>query len=319
MIIFVIAVSVVFLIAALFWHRFFAKREMKLLDALQNMIDRANDDDFKRTEISETRFSLLENSMKRYLEDSRIDSESQKKQKNSIQELISDIAHQTLTPVSNLKLYTQLLVESEKDTEKRGVEEKELVDTIYEQTDKLDFLMQSLVKLSRMETGIIAVKPQESSLSGLLQGVISEYREKAREKNIVLETEDTGLTAFFDKRWTGEALGNLIDNALKYTAPGGHVFLSVQKYSFFVRIDVADDGTGIAQEEIPKIFTRFYRSFSSADIPGVGIGLYLVREIIEAQRGYLKVKSMEGEGSVFSVFLPLSGTGAKRTEILSEM
>lgn len=311
MMIYVIGVPAVFLAAALFWYYFFAKREKKLLDVLQNMIDRANEDDFKRTDISETKFSLLENSMKRYLEDSRVDRESQKKQKNSIQELISDIAHQTLTPVSNLKLYTQLLVESENNTEKRGEEEKELVDTICEQTDKLDFLIQSLVKLSRMETGIIAVKPRKSSISELLQGAVSEYRQKAQDRDIELETEETDLTAFFDKKWTGEALGNLIDNALKYTAPGGHVGLSVQKYSFFVRIDVADNGAGIEQEEIPKIFSRFYRSFSSADIPGVGIGLYLAREIIEAQRGYLKVESMKGVGSVFSVFLPVSGVSNK--------
>lgn len=110
--------------------------------------------------------------------------------------------------------------------------------------------------------------------------------------------------AVYDLKWTMEAVGNIIDNAFKYTPAGGNVTVSVQQYSFFVRIDISDTGIGIAEEEIPKVFTRFYRSFDVADMPGVGIGLYLARYIVEAQKGYIKVFSEKGRGSTFSVFLP---------------
>ena len=174
-----------------------------------------------------------------------------------------------------------------------------------EQTEKLDFLIQSLVKLSRMESGIIAVHPQQGSIGGLLEELRRKYGAAAKEKNIAFTVSPADLQAVFDWKWTAEAIGNIVDNAVKYSPGGGSITMTAEQYSFFVRIDIADEGIGIAAEEIPKIFTRFYRSISVAEQPGVGIGLYLAREIIRAQKGYLKVKSEKGKGSVFSVFLPV--------------
>ena len=215
-----------------------------------------------------------------------------------IQKLISDIAHQTLTPISNLKIYGEILSES-------NHENQEEIDTILEQTEKLDFLIQSLVKLSRMESGIIAVHPEKVGIRQLLEDIRQQFAAKAREKNITLSVCDTDLYVICDLKWTAEALGNIVDNAIKYTLGGGTVQMKVEKYSSFVKVDVIDDGIGIKKEEIPKIFGRFYRSLSVADQPGVGVGLFLAREIIQAQKGYVKVKSEIGKGSTFSVFLPV--------------
>ena len=133
------------------------------------------------------------------------------------------------------------------------------------------------------------------------------------QKNYAGRVEDKGLdftvlrteeVAVFDAKWTCEAIGNIVDNAVKYTPPGGRLSIDVERYSFFVRIDISDTGIGISEDEIPKIFSRFYRSFDVADMPGVGIGLYLARYIVEQQKGYIKVASVKGKGSVFSVFLP---------------
>lgn len=172
--------------------------------------------------------------------------------------------------------------------------------------EKLDFLIQSLVRLSRMENGIIAVHPERTEVNELFERLKAEYGKRAEEKQVSLRFEKTCLRAAFDLKWTAEALGNILDNGIKYTANGGNITVCAQEYSFFVRIDVADDGIGIDEEEIPKIFSRFYRSFSVSDRPGVGIGLYLSREIVQAQKGYIKVSSKAGEGTVFSVFLPVS-------------
>ncbi len=251
-----------------------------------------------RKEISEEKLSAVENSLKRYLDDSLLENENQKQQKKLIQSLISDISHQTLTPVSNLKIYTELLKETEPDNE--------IVDTIMEQTDKLDFLIRSLVKLSRLESDIIKVSPKRTPLQDLLLKMKQTYMASAQEKGISFNIQDSTLVADFDLKWTEEALGNIIDNAIKYTESGKNITVSTEKYSFFVRIDVKDEGIGITEEEIPKIFSRFYRSYSVSNIKGVGIGLYLAREIIKSEDGYIKVKSNPGEGSTFSVFLPVN-------------
>ena len=291
-------------IGCLFYYN---RKETRLFSRLQHMLDDARDGTYQISQISEETISQFENSFKRYLDDSQLTKEKQKEQKEMIQQLISDIAHQTLTPVSNLKLYGELLKESCEQVlpdEKGTLPDEELIDTIIDETQKLDFLVQSLVKLSRMENGIISVHPKETSLTTLLDTVEKNYKNKAEQKNITLFVEKTANAAVFDLKWTIEAVGNIVDNAIKYTPSGGAISITVQRYSFFVRIDITDNGIGIAEEEIPKIFSRFYRSFEVSDLPGVGIGLYLARFIVEQQKGYIKVKSQKGKGSVFSVFLP---------------
>lgn len=277
---------------------YFLSERKRLLNRLQQMLDCAIDGELERTEISEEKYSALENSMKQYLDSNFLARKNQQEQKEVIQKLISDIAHQTLIPISNLKIYGEILSES-------NHENQEEIDTILEQTEKLDFLIQSLVKLSRMESGIIAVHREKVSIRQLLEEIRQQFATKAREKNITLSVCDTDLYAICDSKWTVEAIGNIVDNAIKYTLGGGTVQMKVEKYSSFVKVDVIDDGIGIEKEEIPKIFGRFYRSLSVADQPGVGVGLFLAREIIQAQKGYVKVKSEIGKGSTFSVFLPV--------------
>ena len=294
-----------FLLTGLFWYFFFRRREKKLLDRLQELIDTAaaggqvSDDiaPLPRTEISESRFSLLENSLKRYLAESTLSATIPTKQKETIQSLISDIAHQTLTPISNLKLYSELLMEHS------GGQEEEIF-TIHEQAEKLDFLIRSLVMLSRMENGILNIHAQSGYVKELLDTVNREYAPLAAAKHISWFCIcDPSLLALFDLKWTAEALGNIADNAIKYTQEGGRITITAEKYTFFVRIDIADSGMGIPEEEQSRIFARFYRSPAVSDRPGVGIGLYLARQIVQAQKGYIKVRSVPGEGSVFSVFL----------------
>lgn len=287
------------LFAGAILHFYYEKREKKLLSRLQKMVDDAISGRYQVSGHSESQMSLLENSFKRYLDNSVITEDAQKEQKEMIQKLISDIAHQTLTPISNLKLYAGLLQENyPKDA---------LAETVSEESEKLDFLIQSLVKLSRMENGIIQVYPEKTPVRELLLSIQKHYRREAGQKEIKLVTEDTDALAMFDLKWTVEAVGNIVDNAIKYTPAGGKIGIQVQTYSLFVRIDISDTGIGIAEEEIPRIFSRFYRSFEVTDLPGVGIGLYLARFIIQEQKGYIKVTSQKGKGSVFSVFLPCAG------------
>lgn len=294
---YIICAAVSVAVTGYLWHRYFAGKEKALLHRLEQMLADAQKGSFCIREISETELSATENEFQHFLEDRCRSEEVQRQQKNLVQELISDIAHQTLTPVSNLKIYSELLKEADTG-------HAQLVDTMVQQTEQLDFLIQSLVKLSRMEQGMIRVHPVLSSVAELLDGIKRDYGPKAEAKGICLTVAQTAAQAVFDQKWTAEAVGNLVDNAVKYTGEGGQVQIRVEPYSFFVRMDVQDNGIGISEEEIPRIFGRFYRSMDAWDYPGAGIGLFLAREMIQAQKGYIRVKSRYGKGSVFSVFLP---------------
>lgn len=140
-----------------------------------------------------------------------------------------------------------------------------------------------------------------------MEEVKEQYAARAQEKGIYLRVfseEAREVTACFDPKWTLEALDNLVDNAVKYTQTGG-ITVRVKPYELFICIEVADTGIGVAEEEQTKIFERFYRSMAVAHEQGVGIGLYLTREILRQQSGYIQLVSKLGEGAVFSMYLPV--------------
>ena len=172
------------------------------------------------------------------------------------------------------------------------------------QAEKLRFLIEALVKAGRLETGVIAVHAKPNSVATLVQDALLEAAPKAAAKGIFLSGTPADETACFDHKWTLEALGNLLDNAIKYTPAGGSVTVSVVPYELFCRIDVTDTGIGLSEEESSRVFARFYRTPAAQEAPGVGLGLYLAREIAAANGGYIKVSSHPGAGSTFSLFLP---------------
>ncbi len=270
-----------------------------ILKKLDQMIAMAIDGDFVETEYNETMLSRLETRMYQYLSLNRQNQREIAKERDRVQMLISDISHQTKTPVANMLLYTQLLQENI-SSNKQALE---FAQQIEQQTEKLRFLIQALVKTSQLENGIVAVVPKIHSVSELLEQL--SWPAEAAKKGIYcgIEGEIPKVTACFDQKWTLEALSNLIDNAVKYTPDGGSVLVSVTDNTTFVRIDVKDTGIGISEEDTARIFTRFYRARQVQSEPGIGLGLYLVREILQREGGYIKVSSTLGKGSVFSLFL----------------
>ena len=173
------------------------------------------------------------------------------------------------------------------------------------QTDKLDFLFQALIKTSRLESGAICLEKKDGLVYDTLAQAISGIVYSAEKKQIDVTIDcPEQLHVFHDRKWTAEALYNLLDNAVKYTEKGGAVTVSVKQWEMYVKIDVSDTGKGIAESRQASVFRRFYREEEVHDKPGVGIGLYLTREIIMRQGGYVKVVSEIGRGSTFSVFMP---------------
>ena len=304
-----IPVSVVFVLAAMVFLVILAAgaaavtyvRTARLLKRLDGMLDSAICHTFREQQFTETELSRLEAKMYRFISAEKTIGRQREEERNGVKSLVSDISHQTKLPVSNILLYTQLLREREElDGAVQGI-----LSQIENQAEKLAFLVSSLVKASRLENGIVEVRRKENSVKELLEGLDGAA---AKKKGISFTVgEVTDATALFDRKWTEEALGNMVDNAVKYTPEGGSVRISAKEYELFVRIDIADTGIGMDERETAEIFRRFYRSPAVSEEKGVGIGLYLAREIITREGGYIRVASKPGEGSVFSVFLPKCG------------
>lgn len=273
-------------------------RMRRLIRSLTKMLDDAIKGDFKETRFDESDMSYLESKLSEYLSRSVLSARQVEEEKDRIKSLISDISHQTKTPVSNLILYSELLAEEDLP-ESAG----EKVASIRSQSEKLKFLIDSLVKISRLENGIISLNIIETDLGSIISEVCSELRPKAEEKGIGLFFEDTDTKIKCDPKWTYEAFLNIVDNAVKYTDKG-EIRISVTDYEMYVKTDIKDTGTGIAESELQNIFGRFSRGENASRKEGVGIGLFLSREIVTGEGGYITVDSKIGEGSCFSVLLP---------------
>lgn len=297
----VLVIVVLCAVGAVLWNRYQTK---KTLDLIERMIDMAMEDSFAENSFDESRLSALETKFSHYLSASAVSARNVKKEKDKIKSLIADISHQTKTPIANLLLYCELLQEETLSETAQGY-----TDLLHGQAEKLRFLIDALVKLSRLENGILVLNPKEEEVQPMLQKICDEYVTKAEEKGLKLVLAESECRAFFDPKWTAEAVANLIDNAIKYTSQG-EITVSAKSYEMFTRIDIADTGIGISEEEQAKVFSRFYRADTSGQQDGVGIGLYLAREIVADEGGYIKVSSQVGKGSVFSVFL------LKQNEIL---
>lgn len=287
------------------WLRMGEKRMIeigtgKTLRRLDEMLTDAMNGTFEESRYDESELSRLESRWKQYFTTSKMSVEQTKKERESMKKLVSDISHQTRTPLSNILLYSELLAEqAEKE------EERELARQILTQTEKLEFLIQSLIKMSRLETDVLEVVPRVQNIAPLLSETVREMSAKASKKKITISCEDAKeIEAAFDLKWTKEALENILDNAIKYSPKESAVKIEVRKYEFYVCINVKDQGIGIREEEKAQIFHRFYRGRQVQQEDGAGIGLYLAREILQKENGYIKLTSKWGEGSCFGVYLP---------------
>lgn len=290
-----VALALVLAVAVVIWERWRTERTMR---RLEEMLTAAMEGSFSEETFNESRLSALESRLARYLAASSLSARNIKTQRDQISTLISDISHQTKTPVANLLLYTQLL--GEQPLTPQG---QDCVQAISSQAEKLQTLIEVLVKTSRLETGILALHPQPGEIGPMVERAAAQYAPKAAEKGLTLTVGKHAGQAVFDLKWTEEAVCNLLDNAIKYTPSGGSVSIAVRNFELFSTIEVSDTGPGISETEQAKIFSRFYRAPGAYQAEGVGIGLYLTRQIVAQQGGYVKVESTQGQGSKFSLYL----------------
>lgn len=228
------------------------------------------------------------------------------KAKNFLKGTISDISHQLKTPLSALVMYNEI-IESEIESD---MENKETLLAFTEKTaaalTRVEELIQALLKVTRLDAGAVVFEKQDYLLADVVSRAVEELwvRAEEEEKEIVLAGAKQ-MQVYCDQQWTSEAIGNLVKNALDYTDSGGKVLVSWEKHPEMTRLSVSDNGKGIEEEDLYHIFKRFYRSAKGKRTDqGVGLGLPLVKSIVEGQGGTVSVESRIGEGTVFTMMLP---------------
>lgn len=294
--------SVLFLLSTLLFFGavlFFCRREMLFLDACQ-ILDRFTKGDFSASlpqteEGAVYQFFTSVNQLATILQSKN---ETQEKAKEFLKNTISDISHQLKTPLAALSMYHEIISEEPANTS-----------TVIEYSRKtgqalsrMELLIQSMLKIARLDTGNIRFNKEPCLVTDLIARSVCDLttRARAEEKEILLDGPPEE-SLMCDAAWTGEALGNLIKNALDHTNAGGKIRILWEHGPAMVRITVSDDGAGIAPEDIHHIFKRFYRSRHSLDTPGIGLGLPLTKSIVEGQGGIISVRSRPGEGTSFTL------------------
>lgn len=224
--------------------------------------------------------------------------ETQQKEKEFLKSTISDISHQLKTPLAALTMYQEIIAG-----------EPENPDTVKEFSAKMGVslkrikqLIEAMLKITRLDAGGIVFDIQKNPVYEVVSHGINELKVRAKRENkkIILEG-DRDQTVPCDLEWTGEAIGNIVKNALDHTDSGGIVHIMWAQSPAMVRIQIKDNGSGILPEDIHHIFKRFYRSKKSLDTQGVGLGLPLAKAIVEGQKGVISVKSELDEGTAFTI------------------
>lgn len=289
--------TIVLVISFLFTIR---KTLSKEIIRLENIVEDAINEKLVVKTYDDTLLSSLEYKLYKYIKVSQNNKLSIEKERNQIHALVADISHQTKTPISNIVLFSQLILENEKIDDYS----RDILQDINLQSERLNFLIQSLIKMSRLESGIISPNKSETKLIDTITWAVKEVIVVAEDKSIDIHIDgDKNTTANYDGKWTKEAIVNILENAIKYSGEGKSIKINIISYELFNRIDITDNGIGIEESELNNVFKRFYRCKNSNQNEGIGLGLYLAREIIRVQGGFIKVSSKLNVGSTFSVFL----------------
>ncbi|MNB96670.1 Sensor protein SrrB [compost metagenome] len=283
------------------YNRMLQRQITGFMDTVDEMVDRAIHGQEPLTLFDETRLSSLEHKLLRYIEMGKANEHNLAAEKNMIKELISDISHQTKTPLASILLYSQLVAEAPD----LSPETRQLLQQIEAQSEKLEWLITSLIKLSRLESGMIQLQSEVRPVAATITSALSHLYTRAGNKSIIINIDCDPLTsARHDYKWTSEALFNLLENAVKYTEPGGSIRITAEGNEMFTRIEVADTGIGIPEDGLEHIFKRFYRGHNAGEYEGIGIGLFLAQKIISLQGGYITAASQPGQGSRLTIYLP---------------
>ncbi len=287
------------------YHSYSIKKTYRMIDQFLDCV--LEQEEIPYSQIKEGELSSLVHKIHRIQEVLGKQVEAAEEEKEQVKGLVSNITHQLKTPLANLSLYTQILMCQEADESQKA----EICQKIEKQIDKLDWMVNSLTKMVKLEQNVIIFECQDISIKKTILDAIDAIYGKAERKRIDLVAKPFKDCALYhNRKWTAEVFVNLLENAVKYTGDGGTIQIQVFPYEMYTEIQFIDNGRGIPKEEVAQVFKRFYRGKEVENIEGSGIGLYLSNLILEREKGYMTVKSVYGAGSCFSVYLKNAGKGA---------
>ena len=257
----------------------------------------------------ELMLSRIENQLVRIQEMLEGRRKEAEKSRDEIQKLISEVAHQMRTPLANIESYTCLLGNAVEDvlTGEKEMEQisGQYISSLEESEKKLHFLVDSFVKMARLEHHVIQIRKNECDLCRTIQNTFGQIQNRAEEKEIQFHIDmPERAVCSHDPNWLGEAIYNILDNAVKYSGQRGIVEVILAQNELYFKLQVRDHGIGIEEGEENLIFRRFYRGRRVTTQEGFGIGLYLAREIIHLHGGFLTAKRADF-GLIMEVNLPL--------------
>ena len=230
----------------------------------------------------------------------------QKEQERMHRDFVSMAAHELRNPLTAIKGFTRtLMLKADMLSDERRYEYLSMVN---EQSNRLAHLVEDLMRVSRIDAGRVTIEPRALDVAETLAGLLEQFRTKWSAREIVVTRPESLSPAFADPHKLEEILINLIDNAVKYSEAGSRVEVSIAADGADVKVSVRDHGEGIPAEEIPNLFQKFARiaSPSTSEIPGTGLGLYIVKGFVLAHGGRVWVDSSPGDGSTFSFTLPVA-------------
>ncbi len=245
---------------------------------------------------AEGELSILKNNLYKMMLLLRSQNETLQKDKVCLSESLADISHQLKTPLSAMTVMTDLL-KNETDAENRA----KFTGIIENQTEKMNWLVVTLLKISKLDAGTITLEKNTVQIQSVIQRALEPFRITADLRNILLDTSAVSDFAFTgDESWSAEAIGNIVKNCLEHMQDGGRLTISTQHTGIYDMLCIADDGCGIAETELPHIFERFYHGeHASAD--SVGIGLALSKTIFDRERADITAESTVGVGTTFYI------------------
>lgn len=244
---------------------------------------------------TEGELSILKNNLYKVITLLQSQNEYLKNDKLYLADSIADISHQLKTPLTSMMMMCELL-ENEENPDKR----QEFVAVINNQLSKMKWLITNILKISKLDADATEFKREEVSISKVLDDSLKLFVLTAELKNIAIQNGANDFVFNGDENWTVEAVSNIVKNCLEHTNDGGKIIIASDSTNLYNKLTISDNGCGIAEEDLPHIFERFYHGKNSSK-DSVGIGLALAKTVFEKENASVSVESEQGRGSVFEI------------------
>lgn len=266
--------------------------------AISRVAEKVVDGDFSHSlpEKGEGDFDILGHHFNQMSNRLMLNIDRLKQEKIFLKDIISGISHQLKTPISTLIISNELMLNDKNMKEETRVS---FLEKSKNQLERIEWLTKSLLKLAMLESGTITFKNIRTQLVNVVFNAVEFIRNLADEKGIIITVNGDLDKAWFrgDEKWTTEAVVNIVKNSIEHTQDGGKIEILIDQTQILSRIIITDNGEGIAAEDIPKVFDRFYRGKSESKTDSVGVGLALSKMIVDGQNGNISIKSKKGDGS----------------------